>query len=250
VGASHNTIGTLLAVPTTPTTDALSRHPHLGDPCPQGWVRVDFHSHTMWSGDSTTTPDEIIESVAAAGIDVLCITDHNSIKGAIELKESLPCRVVVGEEMRTHAGEIIGLFLKERIPQGTRPEDAAKNIREQGGLVYIPHPFDPLRNNLRQEVLDELVSHDLVDGIEILNGKTSLRSLNDKASAYAAKHGLAMGAGSDAHVAEAIGAAYLEMPDFDSPEEFLSSMRLGQAVGHHYDPPRRWRPRIVPSTAD
>jgi hypothetical protein len=204
----------------------------------------------MWSGDSTTTPDEIIESVAAAGIDVLCITDHNSIKGAIELKESLPCRVVVGEEMRTHAGEIIGLFLKERIPQGTRPEDAAKNIREQGGLVYIPHPFDPLRNNLRQEVLDELVSHDLVDGIEILNGKTSLRSLNDKASAYAAKHGLAMGAGSDAHVAEAIGAAYLEMPDFDSPEEFLSSMRLGQAVGHHYDPPRRWRPRIVPSTAD
>lgn len=250
MGASHNTIGTLLAVPTTPTTDALSRHPHLGDPCPQGWVRVDFHSHTMWSGDSTTTPDEIIESVAAAGIDVLCITDHNSIKGAIELKESLPCRVVVGEEMRTHAGEIIGLFLKERIPQGTRPEDAAKNIREQGGLVYIPHPFDPLRNNLRQEVLDELVSHDLVDGIEILNGKTSLRSLNDKASAYAAKHGLAMGAGSDAHVAEAIGAAYLEMPDFDSPEEFLSSMRLGQAVGHHYDPPRRWRPRIVPSTAD
>ena len=84
----------------------------------------------MWSGDSTTTPDEIIESVAAAGIDVLCITDHNSIKGAIELKESLPCRVVVGEEMRTHAGEIIGLFLKERIPQGIRPEDAAKNIQE------------------------------------------------------------------------------------------------------------------------
>ena len=204
----------------------------------------------MWSGDSTTTPDEIIESVAAAGIDVLCITDHNSIKGAIELKESLPCRVVVGEEMRTHAGEIIGLFLKERIPQGTRPEDAAKNIREQGGLVYIPHPFDPLRNNLRQEVLDELVNNDLVDGIEILNGKTSLRSLNDKASAYAAKHDLATGAGSDAHVAEAIGAAYLEMPDFDSPKEFLSSMRLGRAVGHHYDPPRRWRPRIVPSTAD
>ena len=237
-------------MPTTPTPEALSRHPHLGDPCPQGWVRVDFHSHTMWSGDSTTTPDEIIESVAAAGIDVLCITDHNSIKGAIELKESLPCRVVVGEEMRTHAGEIIGLFLKERIPQGIRPEDAAKNIREQGGLVYIPHPFDPLRNNLRQEVLDELVSNDLVDGIEILNGKTSLRSLNDKASAYAAKHDLAMGAGSDAHVAEAIGAAYLEMPDFDSPKEFLSSMRLGRAVGHHYDPPRRWRPRIVPSTAD
>ena len=99
-------------------------------------------------------------------------------------------------------------------------------------------------------MLDELVNNDLVDGIEILNGKTSLRSLNDKASAYAAKHDLATGAGSDAHVAEAIGAAYLEMPDFDSPKEFLSSMRLGRAVGLHFVPPRRWRPRIVPSTAD
>ena len=140
--------------------------------------------------------------------------------------------------------------MKERIPQGITPENAARNIREQGGLVYIPHPFDPLRNNLRAEVLDELVNSGLVDGIEVLNGKTSLQSLNQKASAYAAQHDLAIGAGSDAHVAEAIGAAYLEMPDFDSPEDFLSSMRLGRAVGHHYDPPRTWRPRIVPSTAD
>ena len=237
-------------MPIPPTPEALERHPHLGDQCPQGWIRVDFHSHTMWSGDSTTTPDEVRESVAAAGIDVLCVTDHNSIKGAVELKDNLPCRVVVGEELRTHAGEIIGLFLKERIPQGIKPENAARNIREQGGLVYIPHPFDPLRNNLRAEVLDELVNSGLVDGIEVLNGKTSLQSLNQKASAYAAQHDLAIGAGSAAHVAEAIGAAYLEMPDFDSPEDFLSSMRLGRAVGHHYDPPRTWRPRIVPSTAD
>ena len=89
----------------------------------------------MWSGDSTTTPDEIRESVAETGIDVLCVTDHNAIKGAIELNDNLPCRVVVGEELKTHAGEIIGLFLNERIPQGIRPEDAAKNIRDQGGLV-------------------------------------------------------------------------------------------------------------------
>ena len=91
---------------------------------------------------------------------------------------------------------------------------------------------------------------DLVDGIEVLNGKTSLKSLNQKAVAYANEHDLAIGAGSDAHVAEAIGAAYLEMPDFGSPDEFLDSMRQGRAVGHYYDPPRRWRPRIVPSTAD
>ena len=135
----------------------------------------------MWSGHSTTTPDELQECVAASGIDVLCVTDHNAIRGAIELVEQLPCRVIVGEELKTHAGEIIGLFLKERIPQGIRPEEAARNIREQGGIVYVPHPFDPIRNNLRSDVLDELVGLDLVDGIEVLNGKTSLKSLNKKA---------------------------------------------------------------------
>ncbi len=204
----------------------------------------------MWSGDSTTTPDELQECVAASGIDVLCVTDHNAIRGAIELAEQLPCRVIVGEELKTHAGEIIGLFLKERIPQGIRPEEAARNIREQGGIVYVPHPFDPIRNNLRSDVLDELVGLDLVDGIEVLNGKTSLKSLNKKALDYASEHDLAIGAGSDAHVAEAIGAAYMQMPDFDNPADFLKSMRSGQPVGHYYDPPLQWKPRIVPSTAD
>ena len=181
---------------------------------------------------------------------MFCVTDHNAIRGAIELAEQLPCRVIVGEELKTHAGEIIGLFLKERIPQGIRPEEAARNIREQGGIVYVPHPFDPIRNNLRSDVLDELVGLDLVDGIEVLNGKTSLKSLNKKALDYASEHDLAIGAGSDAHVAEAIGAAYMQMPDFDNPADFLKSMRSGQPVGHYYDPPRQWKPRIVPSTAD
>lgn len=249
-GEQDEPIGTLLAVPSLPSPEALERHPHLGDPCPEGWVRVDFHSHTMWSGDSTTTPDELRESVVASGIDVLCITDHNAIRGATELVDQLPCRVVIGEELKTYAGEIIGLFLEERIPQGIPPEDAARNIREQGGIVYVPHPFDPIRNNLRSDVLDDLVASDLVDGIEVLNGKTSLKSLNKKASDYATANDLAIGAGSDAHVAEALGAAYMQMPDFDTPVDFLKSMRLGQPVGHYYDPPRRWKPRIVPSTAD
>ncbi len=236
-------------MPTPPTPEAIERHPHLAQDCPEGFVRVDLHSHTMWSGDSTTTPDELAECVAASGIDVLCVTDHNAIRGAHELEDVLSCRVVVGEELKTHAGELIGLFLTERIPQGIPPVEAAQAIRDQGGIVYIPHPFDPLRNNLREDVLDELVSLGLVDGIEVINGKTSLQSLNRRAADYAAAHGLAPGAGSDAHVAEAIGAVYHEMPDFHDATSFLDAMRAGRAVGHHYDPPRRWRPRIVPSTA-
>src|SRR5690606_38384238 len=175
----------------------------------------DMHSHTMWSGDSTTTPEEIEEAVVDSGIDVLCVTDHNATAGAHELAERLPCRVVVGEELRTQLGEIIGLFLTERIPFGVAPREAARRIRDQGGVVYIPHPFDPMRANLRAEVIDELVAEGLVDVMEVRNGKTSLEHLNREAAEYAAAHGLLAGAGSDAHVPAALGAVYVEMPDFD-----------------------------------
>ena len=223
-------------------------HPHLGAPCRPGHVRVDLHSHTMWSGDATTTPDELEEAVVESGIDVLCITDHGTTNGAVELARRLPCRVVVGEELRTHAGEVIGLFLTDRLPFGLSPADAALRIRDQGGLVYIPHPFDPTRHCLREDALDELLDDGLVDALEIFNAKTSLQSLNRRAAEVAAARDLPGGAGSDAHVPEGLGAAYLEMPDFDGPASMLASMREARVVGHHWDGHRAWKPRIVPST--
>ena len=231
-----------------PLPAAVDRHPHLADELRPGWVRVDLHSHTMWSGDSTTTPEEVEHAVVESGIDVLCITDHNAIKGAVQLAERLPCRVIVGEELKTHAGEIIGLFLTEHLPFGLAPREAAEAIRSQGGIVYIPHPFDPMRRNLAEPALDDLVSAGLVDAIEVINAKTSLRSLNDRAAEYARAHGLLAGAGSDAHVPNALGAAYVEMPDFDGPTEFLRALTKARPVGHHWDHARPWSPRIVPST--
>jgi predicted metal-dependent phosphoesterase TrpH len=233
-----------------PSPEAVARHPHLAAPRRPGTVRVDLHSHTMWSGDSTTTPDEVYHAVEASGIDVLCITDHHAIVGAHELADWLPCRVVVGEEMRTHAGEIIGLFLTERIPIGLSPRDTANAVRAQGGVVYVPHPFDPKRRNLSTPALDDLVGQGLVHALEVHNAKTDDEELNQRAVEYAARHGLLAGAGSDAHVPDAIGAAYLEMPDFDhtDPAAFLTSLAKATVVGHHFDAPRPWRPRIVPST--
>ncbi len=231
-----------------PTAEAVELHPHLGAPQAPNTVRVDLHSHTMWSGDCTTTPEELVEAVTASGIDVLCITDHGTINGAVALAGELPCRVVVGEEVRTARGEIIGLFLSERIPAGLSPAEVCTRVRDQGGLVYVPHPFDPMRAALAPEVLAALVDDGLVDGIEVRNAKTGLEHLNQQAADLAVQTGLAAGAGSDAHVPAALGAAYVEMADADGPEAFLAALVAGTVVGHHFDPPRPWRPRIVPST--
>jgi len=236
----------------TATADAIARHPHLAHSCPSGWVRVDMHSHTLHSGDSTTTIDEVVEAVSHAGIDVLCVTDHNSISGVAQLARVLErdgiCRVIAGEEVRTHAGEIIGLFLSQRIPFGENAMVTAHAIREQGGLVYVPHPFDPMRRNISEVALNDLTHAGLVDAIEVFNAKTSLQSLNARAERFASDHDVARGAGSDAHVPLALGSAFVDMPDFDGPQDFLDALRGGHVVGHHWDEPRPWAPRVVPST--
>jgi len=233
-----------------PEADAAARHPHLAHDKPDGWVRVDMHLHTMWSGDATTTPDELRDAIGETGIDVICITDHGTINGARELKDDLGCRVVVGEEVRTAAGEIIGLFLTERLPFGMKPAEAAATIKHQGGLVYVPHPFDPMRHCMSEAALDALAADGQLDAVEAFNAKVSLASLNRKAADFAERHGIVAGAGSDAHEPSAVGAAFVEMPDFDDddPQSFLASLRRAKVVGHHYDAPRQWRPRIVPST--
>lgn len=231
---------------------AIERHPHLAQPCPNGWVRVDLHSHTMFSGDSTTTLDEIEESVVESGIDVLCVTDHNAIDGAVRLQRALQgvCRVIVGEEVRTHTGELIGLFLTEKIPFGANAVETARQIRQQGGVVYVPHPFDPMRRNITEQSLIELCDLGVVDAIEAHNSKTSLESLNVKARTFGESRGLALGAGSDAHVPHALGSAYMEMPDFDGPQDFLNKLREGNIVGHHWDKARPWSARIIPSVSE
>lgn len=211
-----------------------------------------MHTHTMWSGDCTTTPDEIAEVLAEGAIDVVCITDHNTVSGALALRDRLPVRVVVGQEVKTSVGEMIGLFLTERVPHGVKPLEAADRIHEQGGLVYVPHPYDPMRTCLRHDAIDELAEAGAIDAIEVINGKTSLAHLNAKAAETASRFGLASGAGSDAHVPLAYGAACVEMGDFEDGDAvgFLAALHQGVPMGHHWDRARPWKARIVPSTAD
>lgn len=209
----------------------------------------------MWSGDSTTTPDELIEAVPKSGVDVLCITDHNTIEGALRFASSgeLGVRVVVGEEIKTAAGELIGLFLTERVAFGLKPHETVDAIRSQGGLVYVPHPFDEMRRCMTEDALYGLARDGGLDIVETLNAKTSLGSMNARADAFADEFDLAKAGGSDAHVPAAFGAAYTEVADdadVMTPVGFLAALRspIASVAGGFFDPPRKWTPRIVPST--
>lgn len=223
--------------------DARARHPHLREDAPPGWVRVDFHLHTWVSGDAVTTLDQLEGAVEECAIDVVCITDHHELSAARSaLERDMGVRVVVGEEIRTTEGELIGLFLGERIPYVLPVEEVARRIRAQGGLVYVPHPLDPRRRALDETSLRRLASQGLVDVVETLNAKVGDPALLETAARLAADMDLPTAAGSDAHDPEGIGAAYVELPDFDGPRELLESLRGGRHRGHHFPHALRYTP--------
>ena len=217
---------------------------HARSGLPEGWVRVDCQLHTVWSGDSTTTLEQLASRVVAVGLDVVCITDHHTIEGArLAAERGIGARVVVGEEVRTRSGELIGLFLSERIPYVLAAEEVATRIRDQGGLVYAPHPLDRHRRGIGERGLADLAAGRCLDVVEVFNAKTREGGDNERAAAAARRLGLPAGAGSDAHDPEGLGAAYLEMPDFDGPAGFLASLRSARVVGELREHARRYTPR-------
>lgn len=198
-----------------------------------GRVRVDCHLHTSVSGDAVTTLDELAARVEQEQLDVVCITDHNVTSAAVAAVErDIGARVIVGEEIRTREGDVIGLFLTERIPYVLPLAEVTRLIRAQGGLIYLPHPFDPGRSSLGP-VAEQLCANGLADIIEVFNAKIADPALNLQAAELATRYGLPGGVGSDAHDPDGIGAAYLEMPDFDGPSEFLTRLASAEITGEH-----------------
>jgi hypothetical protein len=196
-----------------------------------GRVRVDCHLHTVASGDAVLTVEELAERAQVTGLDVVFVTDHNVTEAAMAAAQrDLGVRVIVGEEIRTPDGDVIGLFLTERIPYVLPLAEVVGRIRAQGGLVYAPHPFDLVRSSTGR-VLPELCAADEVDVIEAFNAKVENQALNDRAGEVARAYGVPMGAGSDAHDADGVGAAYLEMPDFDGPRSFLAGLAEATVTG-------------------
>lgn len=193
-------------------------------------LKADLHIHTVYSPDSATSLKEVVARCLKVGINCIAVTDHNTILGALKMEELAPFTVIVGEEIHTRSGEIMGYFLSEEIPAGLPAEETVRRIKEQGGLVCIPHPFDRLRlSTLRRKTLEGLLPH--IDIIEACNARVSLSRYWAQALLFAENHGLLASAGSDAHTAIEIGNAYVTMPEFDGREEFRKALAEGALFG-------------------
>ena len=189
-------------------------------------LKADFHLHTKYSMDCQMTLEQIITRCQKMEINCIAVSDHGTVEGALEMQKIAPFKVIVAEEILTPHGEIMGMFLKETIPSGISVEEAITRIKSQGGLVSIPHPFDPLRGlKLDKAGLAKLVEQ--LDLVEVFNARGPFLRPMAKASAFALKHNLPGSAGSDAHYPFEIGYTYIEMPEFDGKDEFLWALRNG-----------------------
>jgi hypothetical protein len=193
-------------------------------------IDVDLHMHTDHSPDCATPVEVLLATARDQGLGAIAVTDHNEVSGALEAADKAAefgVKVIVGEEVKTASqGEVIGLFLQERIPRGLTLEETILAIRAQGGVVYVPHPFDRMHAVPDYEHL--LAVLDDVDAIEVYNPRVAIGAFNDEAERFAAKYRVVAGAGSDAHVAQGLGSVRVTMPDFDGPEEFLEALRAAR----------------------
>jgi predicted metal-dependent phosphoesterase TrpH len=196
------------------------------------WIVVDLHTHTDWSHDCSIPASDLLEHAELVGLGGLAVTDHNVFGGAREAAELARGRhlvVIPGEEIKTDGqGEVIGLFLEEEIPRGMSFADTIEAIREQGGLVYLPHPFDRLHAIPDPATLHRHLAE--IDVFEVFNARLLRDSFNDEALRFARKYRLLQGAGSDAHVLQGVGTGAVRMRRFEGPEEFLLSLRTAEVL--------------------
>jgi predicted metal-dependent phosphoesterase TrpH/glycosyltransferase involved in cell wall biosynthesis len=190
-------------------------------------IDVDLHMHTDHSPDCATPVEVLLATARERGLGAIAVTDHNEISGALVAREQAAAagvKVIVGEEVKTAGqGEVIGLFIERKIARGMSLQETVAEIKRQGGIVYVPHPFDRLHAVPDYEHLLPILGE--VDAIEVFNPRVAIDTFNEEAVRFAAKYNITAGAGSDAHVPQGLGSVRLRMHDFDGPQEFLQSLR-------------------------
>ena len=190
-------------------------------------VKVDLHVHSSASFDSSSTPERVAARSWRLGLDPLFLTDHDTALAAFRLQVASRRRVVVGEEITTSDGELIGLFLLRRIPPGLTARQTALEIKDQAGLVYLEHPYDQFRRHLSEEAIEDLA--DLIDIVEVFNARSDEKT-NHRAEELREILGAAPGAGSDAHTLKELGSVYMEMENFDGAQDFLANLSNARIV--------------------
>ena len=192
--------------------------------------KVDLHTHSSASKDGGITEEQYQQVLENGILDCIAVTDHNRIDHALELQQVLGDRIIVGEEIKSSAGDIIGLYLTEKIPAGLTPLETMQKIKEQGGIVYIPHPFESARNGMHPGVLEELT--DYVELVEICNGRSFMQHRSAQAVVWARLNYKTGVAASDAHGHLGLGRTYTQIsaqPTKDTLLELLKSSSLHTA---------------------
>jgi predicted metal-dependent phosphoesterase TrpH len=213
-------------------------------------LNVEFHCHTVYSKDSLTSIEALLEACQRTHIDRVVITDHNTIQGALRACQMAPEQVIVGEEIMTSAGELLAAYVTEEVPRGLTPQEAIARLRKQGAFISVSHPFDALRSG-HWKIADLLSILPSVDAIETFNARCLLPRFNHRAQAFATQHGVPGTAGSDAHMAFEIGRASLQLPDFMDAESLRIVIRQGSRQGglsgawvHLASTYARWQKRL------
>lgn len=192
-------------------------------------LRADLHVHTKCSGDCLMSVDKIIAACLKKDINCIAVTDHNTVEGAFLLQKKAPFQVIIGEEIKTSEGEIIGYFLRDEIKSGLTPEETVAEIKKQGGLVCVPHPFDRLRKSkLSSDALYRIIGS--VDLLEVFNSRNVYAADNDMALRLAVERGLPITVGSDSHWPGEIGSSYVEMDYFNGPEDFCRVLTTARRI--------------------
>ena len=199
-------------------------------------IHCDLHMHTDHSPDCATPVPLLLETARERGLGAIAITDHNEVSGALEARELADgmdgLQVIVAEEVKTaEQGEVIALFIEEKIPRGMSMAETIAEIRRQGGLVYVPHPFDRLHSVPDYEHLLDVV--DEIDILEVFNPRIAFSAFNEEAERFAAKYRIVPGAGSDSHVPQGLGSVRIRVSEFEGPEEFLEAMRDADIIHKH-----------------
>ena len=189
-------------------------------------IKIDLHTHSVGSPDGGITAEEYGRLLNDKVLDMIAVTDHDSIEQALVIQNKLGPRIIIGEEITSLEGEIIGLFLKQKVEPGLSALQTVQAIKSQGGLVYIPHPFETVRKGITQSVIESI--SDEIDIVEVYNGRAVFQNKGPQALTWARLHNKIGAASSDAHGLKGVGTTYSSVESVPNKESFLEVLKTAR----------------------